>query len=39
MDKQPDSEERSMSFKSDKEVVLIRPDDGEDTSDPPDMVV
>lgn len=39
MDKQPDSEESSKSFKSDKELVLIRPDDVEDTSDPPDMVV
>jgi hypothetical protein len=38
MDKQPDSEEISRSFKSGKELELIRSDGGEDPADPPDMI-
>jgi hypothetical protein len=38
MDKQPDSEEISRSFRSDRELELIRSDGGEDPPDPPDMI-
>lgn len=35
MDKQPDSEDSSRSLKLDRE---LRPDNGEDSDDPPDMM-
>ncbi len=38
MDKQPDSEDSSRSFKPDKELKLARPDEGEESPDPPDMM-
>jgi hypothetical protein len=39
MDKQPDSEDSSRSLKLDRgELKLFRPDNGEDSDDPPDMM-
>jgi hypothetical protein len=38
MDKQPDSEDSSLSLEIDRELKLFCPDNGEDSDDPPDMM-